>query len=133
MKSNEAFSGRLWRSSGTRAGLSYSSPQEIENIIPYYWRDLFRTDRASYRDSLLVGIEEVNTVWADPQMLLEIPPDVPTQFIVQVIEHEVRHLLAGLVSQYFPSCLSCRHVERPHAAECPNRTANLPRRNKRAR
>jgi hypothetical protein len=80
--------------------------------MPYPWRDLFRTDRAGYGDSLLIGIEEVNTVRADAQMLLEILPDLRTQFVAQVIEHQIGHLFAGLVGQYFLPPLSCRHVIR---------------------
>jgi len=44
-------------------------------------------------------------------MLLEIPLDSGTQFIVQVIEYQVRHLFAGLVGQYFLPFLSFSHVD----------------------
>jgi len=44
-------------------------------------------------------------------MLLEIPLDIGTQFVVQVIEHQIRHLFAGLVSQYFLPSLSFRHLD----------------------
>ena len=50
-----------------------------------------------YGGSLLIGIQEVDTVGADAEMSLEIPLDGWTQRIVQVPEYEIGYLLAGSI------------------------------------
>jgi hypothetical protein len=46
-------------------------------------------------------------------MLLKSPFDISTQFVVQVIEHQVRYLFTGFRGQCFPPSPSFRHVDSP--------------------
>lgn len=97
--------------SGTCAGLLRSSAQKIQNITPHLLGEFFGANRASYGGSLLIGIEEVDTVGADAEMSLEIPLYPRTELVVQVSEYEVGYLLAGFVSQY--RCrFTCCHLDR---------------------
>ena len=87
--------------------------QKVQDIILYSRRNFFRTEGAGDRDGFLVGIQEINAVLADPQMLLKISFDIGAQVVVQIVEHQVGYLLAGFVGQYCPSSLSCHHVDSP--------------------
>lgn len=65
----------------------------------YSRRNFFRTDGAGDRDGFLIGVQEINTVRADPQMLLKISPDIGTQVVIQIVKHQVGYLFAALVGQ----------------------------------
>ena len=58
------------------AGLSRPFAQKVQNIILYFRRYFFGTDRAGDRDGFLIRIQEMNTVRANPQMLLKISLDI---------------------------------------------------------
>jgi hypothetical protein len=97
--SREAISRGWLRCPELSAGLPHPLTQEIQNIILYFGRDFFRTHSAGDSDGFLIGIQEMNTVRADPQMLLKIVLYVGPQVVVQIVEHQVGDLLTALVRQ----------------------------------
>jgi hypothetical protein len=95
----EALSSGLLRCSGMGAGLPHPFAQKVQNIILYSRGNFFRTDSARNRDGFLIGIQEMNTVWTDPQMLLKISLDIGPQVVVQVVEYQAGYLFAVLIDQ----------------------------------
>jgi hypothetical protein len=72
----EALSRGLLRCSGKDAGLPHPFAQKVQNISLYFRGNFFRPDGSGYRDSFLIGIQEMDAVRADAQMLLKIPLDI---------------------------------------------------------
>jgi hypothetical protein len=95
----EAASRGLLRRSGMGAGLPHPSAQKVQNIILYFRGNFFRTDGTGDRDGFLIGIQEMNTVRTDPQMLLKISLDTGPQVVVQIVEYQVTYLFAVLIGQ----------------------------------
>jgi hypothetical protein len=66
-------------------------------------------------------------------MLLEVTFYGASDVAVEVIEHKIGYLLAGLVGYFLRRCVSCCHGYPAYAAEWPRWTASFPRKNRRAR
>ena len=72
----EALSRGLLRCSGMGAGLPHPFAQKVQNIILYSRGNFFRPDGSGYRDGFLIGIQEMDAVRADAQVLLKISLDI---------------------------------------------------------
>jgi hypothetical protein len=67
---------KVLRRSGIGAGFPHPFAQKVQNIILYSRRNFFRTHGTGDRDGFLIGVQEMDTVRTDPQMLLKISLDI---------------------------------------------------------
>jgi hypothetical protein len=66
-------------------GFSRPFAQKLEDTIFDFGRDFFRADRRRDSNGFLVGIQEMNTIRADLEMLLKIAFEIAAQVAVQIV------------------------------------------------
>ena len=74
-----------------------SFAQKSEDIIAHRLGNLVNRNRAGHGHRLFVSIQKIDAIGANAKVPLKVSFGGRSELIVQIIKHQIGHLLAGLV------------------------------------